>query len=145
MVLVESIGKKARFCEHVVSSLGLANTEVAHARAEQVGRMSDYRAGFDWAVARAVAQLPILLEYLLPLLKLDGTAIAQKGETGPAEAQEAEKALEVLGGQLREIIPVELPGVTETRHLIVVDKVAATPETYPRRPGIPAKRPLTVS
>lgn len=141
-VLVESIGKKARFCQHVVNTLGLATAEVVHARAEQVGRQEGYRAGFDWAVARAVAQLPILMEYLLPLMKLGGTAIAQKGETGPAEAQSAQGALEVLGGRLREVITVELPGVAETRHLVVVEKVAATPEAYPRRPGIPTKRPL---
>ena len=89
-----------------------------------------------------MAKLPTLLEYLLPLVKVGGGAIAQKGETAPAEAQSAAAALEVLGGELEEIIPVELPSVTETRHLVVVRKAAATPEKYPRRAGIPGKRPL---
>ena len=104
--------------------------------------MSEYRESFDWAVARAVAVLPTLLEYLLPLVKVGGGAIAQKGDTAPAEAHSAAAALDVLGGELEEIIPVELPGVTETRHLVVVRKSAATPEKYPRRVGIPSKRPL---
>ena len=145
VVLVESIGKKAQFCQHVVDQLELANVEVINSRAEQVGRLPEYRESFDWAVARAVAKLPTLLEYMLPLVKVGGGAIAQKGETAPAESQSAAVALEVLGGKLEEIIPVELPGVTETRHLVVVLKSAATPEQYPRRPGIPSKRPLTTA
>ncbi len=142
IVLVDSIGKKTQFCQHVVDNLELANVEVINSRAEQVGRLPEYRESFDWALARAVAKLPTLLEYLLPLLKVGGGAIAQKGDTAPAEAQSAEVALEVLGGELEEVIPVELPSVTETRHLVVVRKSAATPEKYPRRPGIPSKRPL---
>ena len=141
MVLVESIGKKAQFCQHVVDQLELTNVIVINSRAEQVGRNPEHRESFDWALARAVAKLPTLLEYLLPLVKVGGGAIAQKGDTAPAEAQTAEIALEVLGGELEEIIPVELPSVTETRHLVVVRKTAATPEQYPRRAGGPGKRP----
>jgi 16S rRNA (guanine527-N7)-methyltransferase len=144
LVLVESIGKKAQFCQHVLDNLELANVEVINSRAEQVGRLAEYRESFDWAVARAVAKLPTLLEYLLPLVKVGGGAIAQKGETAPAEAQSAEVALEVLGGELEEIVRVELPSVTETRHLVVVRKSAATSEKYPRRAGIPGKRPLSL-
>jgi 16S rRNA (guanine527-N7)-methyltransferase len=89
-----------------------------------------------------VANLNVLSEYLLPLVKLGGTMLAQKGETAPAEAQSAEGAMEMLGGKLRELIPVQLPGVAEDRYLVLVDKVAATPPNYPRKPGIPAKQPL---
>ena len=142
MVLVESIGKKAQFCQHVVDQLQLTNVVVIHSRAEKVGRLPEYRETFDWAVARAVAQLPTLLEYLLPLVKVGGRAIAQKGETALVEAQSASAAFEVLGGELEEIVPVELPTVTETRHLVTVRKSAATPEKYPRRAGIPSKRPI---
>ena len=142
MVLVESIGKKAQFCQHIVDELQLTNVAVIHSRAEQVGRLPEYRETFDWAVARAVAKLPTLLEYLLPLVKVDGRTIAQKGDTAPAEAHSAAVAMEVLGGELEEITPVELPTVTETRYLVVVRKSAATPEKYPRRPGVPGKRPL---
>ncbi|MCH8341959.1 MAG: 16S rRNA (guanine(527)-N(7))-methyltransferase RsmG [Chloroflexi bacterium] len=142
MLLVESIGKKAQFCQHIVDELELTNVAVIHSRAEQVGRLPEYREQFDWALARAVANLPTLLEYLLPLVKVGGGAIAQKGDTAPAEAQSARVAMGVLGGELTEIIPVELPGVAESRHLIVMRKSAATPEKYPRRPGVPGKRPL---
>jgi 16S rRNA (guanine527-N7)-methyltransferase len=142
MTLVDSIGKKMEFCRHVISSLGLDCVDFVQDRAERIGKNVVYRERYDWAIARAVAVLPVLLEYLLPLLKLGGRAVVQKGETGPAEAHSAEKALSVLGGEIKQVLPVELPRVTETRYLIVVDKVARTPEKYPRKPGIPAKRPL---
>jgi 16S rRNA (guanine527-N7)-methyltransferase len=142
LVLVESIGKKARFCQYVVDHLHLTNVTVVHSRAEQVGRLPEHRERFDWVLARAVAKLPTLLEYLLPFVKVGGRAIAQKGDTALVEAQSAAAALEVLGGQLEEIIPVELPGVTETRYLVVVEKSTATPDQYPRRPGVPGKRPI---
>ncbi len=142
ITLVESIGKKMEFCRHVIRSLGLNGVDFVQDRAERLGKNVAYRERYDWAIARAVAILPVLLEYLLPFIKLGGGAIVQKGETGPAEAHSAEKALSVLGGEIKQILPVELPRVTETRYLIVVDKVACTPEKYPRKPGIPAKRPL---
>jgi len=142
MTLVESIGKKMEFCRHVISSLGLDGVDFVQARAENLGKNAQHRERYDWAIARAVAILPVLLEYLLPFIKLGGSAIVQKGETGPAEAHSAEKALSVLGGEIKQILPVELPRVAEPRYLIVVDKVACTPEKYPRKPGIPAKRPL---
>ncbi len=142
MTLVESIGKKMEFCRHVVSSLGLDGVDFVQARAEHLGKNVAHRERYDWAIARAVAILPVLLEYLLPFIKLGGRAIVQKGETGPAEAHSAEKALSILGGEIKQVLPVELPRVSEDRYLIVVEKVACTPEKYPRKPGIPAKRPL---
>ncbi|MCK5053258.1 MAG: 16S rRNA (guanine(527)-N(7))-methyltransferase RsmG [Anaerolineales bacterium] len=142
MTLVESVGKKMEFCRHVSSSLGLDGIDFIQARAEHLGKNVAHRERYDWAIARAVAILPVLLEYLLPFIKLGGGAVVQKGETGPAEVHSAEKALSVLGGEIKQVLPVELPRVTETRFLIVVEKVAGTSEKYPRRPGIPAKRPL---
>ncbi|HUS84298.1 MAG: 16S rRNA (guanine(527)-N(7))-methyltransferase RsmG [Anaerolineales bacterium] len=142
ITLVESIGKKMEFCRHVIRSLDLDGIDIVQARAEHLGKNMAYRERYDWAIARAVAILPVLLEYLLPFIKLGGGAIVQKGETGPAEVHLAEKALSVLGGEIKQVLPVELPRVTETRYLIVVDKVACTPEKFPRKPGIPAKRPL---
>ncbi|HEY4667857.1 MAG TPA: 16S rRNA (guanine(527)-N(7))-methyltransferase RsmG [Anaerolineales bacterium] len=143
LILVESIGKKADFCRHIVRLLGLEGIEVMQARAEQLGRDPNYRGQHDWAVARAVARLPVLLEYLLPLLRVDGVAIAHKGESGPAETITALPALQRLGGVLQQVVPVELPGVSETHFLIVVKKINETPAKYPRRPGIVAKRPIT--
>jgi 16S rRNA (guanine527-N7)-methyltransferase len=140
--LVESIGKKVDFCRHLIRELGLGDVHVLHARAEEVGRMPGHRASYDWALARAVAPMGVLAEYLLPLLSIGGKALAQKGETGPAEAHAAEGAMHILGGRLAQLIPVELPRVAESRFLVLVKKVAETPEKYPRRSGIPAKRPL---
>jgi 16S rRNA (guanine527-N7)-methyltransferase len=142
LTLVESIGKKADFCEHVVAKLGLAGVEVIQMRAEELGRLAAHREQYDWALARAVAILPVLLEYLLPLVRVGGSVLAMKGESGPAEAQTADNAAKLLGGHLRQLHPLTLPGVVEERYLVVVDKVAATPERYPRRVGIPTKRPL---
>jgi len=142
VTLVESVGKKVEFCRHVVRTLGLEGIEVIHARAEDVGRMANHREAYDWAVARAVASLPVLVEYLLPLVRLGGHALALKGASGPAEAQEAESAIQILGGRLRRLMPISLPGIAEERYLVVIDKVAATPAMYPRKAGIPVKRPL---
>ena len=142
MTLVESIGKKLEFCRHVCISLGLEGIDFVQARAEHLGRDGAYREQYDWALARAVAVLPVLVEYLLPFLKLGGEGIVQKGETGPAETHSAETALVILGGEIKQVVPVELPRVAETRYIIAVDKIARTPEKYPRKPGIPAKRPL---
>lgn len=142
VTLVESVGKKAMFCQHIVKTLGLENIEVIQARAEDLGQKPAHRESYDWAVARAVANLNILSEYLLPLVKLGGTMLAQKGETGPAEAQSAEKAMKILGGKLKQLIPVNLPGVADDRYLVLVEKVAATPPKYPRKAGIPMKMPL---
>ena len=142
VTLVESVGKKAMFCQHIVKTLGLENIEVIQARAEDLGQRPEHRESYDWAVARAVANLNILSEYLLPLVKLGGTMLAQKGETGPAEAQTAEKAMRILGGKLQQLIPVNLPGVADDRYLVLVEKVAATPPKYPRKAGIPMKTPL---
>lgn len=142
VTLVESVGKKAMFCQHVIQTLGLDDMEVIHARAEDAGHDPAHRETYDWAVARAVANMNILAEYLLPLVKLGGTMLAQKGESGPAEAQSAEKAMKLLGGKLKQLIPVHLPGVADDRYLVLVEKIAATPPRYPRKAGIPMKAPL---
>ncbi len=142
LTLVESVGKKADFCRHVVKTLELQGVEVIQERAETIGQIPAYREQYDWAVARAVAVLPVLAEYLLPLVRVGGSMLAMKGESGPAEAHSAEHALRVLGGHLRQLVPVTLPGVVEERYLVVIDKVAATPAGYPRKVGIPSKRPL---
>jgi 16S rRNA (guanine527-N7)-methyltransferase len=142
LTLVESVRKKAMFCQHIVHTLELEHVDVIQARAEDLGQNPDHREKYDWAVARAVANLKVLSEYLIPLVKVGGMVLAQKGESGPAEAQSAEKAMELLGGKLKQLIPVTLPSVAEDRYLVVVEKVAATPPKYPRKPGIPMKQPL---
>jgi 16S rRNA (guanine527-N7)-methyltransferase len=142
VVLVEATAKKVQFCQHVVAGLKLEGVDVLQARAEDLGHEPIHRQRYDWAVARAVAALPVLAEYLLPLTRIGGLAIAQKGETGPAEVHAAEEAINHLGGHVRQLRPIELPKVAESRYLVLIDKVAATPNLYPRRVGVPSKRPL---
>jgi 16S rRNA (guanine527-N7)-methyltransferase len=142
LTLVESVGKKADFCRHVVETLKLEGVTVLTGRAEEVGQMLEHRQQYDWAVARAVAVMPVLAEYLLPLVRVGGRVLAQKGETGPAETQTAEHAIRVLGGRLRQLVRVTLPGVADERYLVVIDKIAATPPQFPRRVGLPAKKPI---
>jgi 16S rRNA (guanine527-N7)-methyltransferase len=142
LALLEATRKKVTFLEHMVRMLGLKEVEVIHGRAESLGRAPLHREQYDWALARAVAEMPTLAEYLLPLVRVGGATLAQKGEGAAAEVQSAEAAIVALGGRVRRLMPVELHGLAETRYLVVVDKVAATPEKYPRRPGIPRKSPL---
>lgn len=142
LTLVESVGKKADFCRHVVQKLGLDGVQVVQQRAETLGQMPEHRQQYDWALARAVAVMNVLVEYLLPLTRIGGVALALKGESAPAETHAAEHAIRLLGGHLRKLIQVTLPGVVEDRYLVIIDKVAATPNAYPRRVGMPSKRPL---
>ncbi len=142
LTLVESVAKKAGFCQHIVEVLELEGVTVIQERAEIIGRDPEHREGYDWAIARAVASTSVLVEYLLPLVRLGGIALAMKGAAAPLEAQSGERAIQVLGGRLKNLIPVELPGVAEERYLVLIEKVAATPSGYPRRVGVPAKKPL---
>lgn len=142
LTLVESIGKKADFCRHIVDTLQLENVEVITARAEEVGAQDTHREMYDAATARAVAQLNILAEYLLPLVRVGGFAIAQKGNTAPAESQQANRAITILGGVIRPLILVMIPRVEEARYLVVMKKIKPTPAAYPRRVGIPSRKPL---
>jgi 16S rRNA (guanine527-N7)-methyltransferase len=142
LTLVDSVGKKVEFCRHIVEALHLKDVEVIQERAETIGLLPEHRQSYDWAIARAVAEMPVLVEYTLPLVKIGGRMLAMKGESGPAESQSAEHATRVMGGHLNQLIPVTLPGVEDQRYLVVVEKLAATPDRFPRRVGIPAKRPL---
>ncbi len=142
LTLLEATAKKVTYLQHMVDTLRLTEVEVIHGRAEEMGQQPAHREQYDWALARAVAEMPALVEYLLPLVRVGGKMLAQKGEGAAAEVHRADAAIATLGGQVRQLMPVELRGLAETRYLVVVDKVAATPEKYPRRPGVPKKRPL---
>lgn len=142
ITLVESVGKKADFCRHIVQVLKLEQVDVVQARAEEIGLDKNHRERYDWAVARAVANMPVLMEYLLPLVRVGGAVLAQKGESGPAEAHSADRAIKLLGGQLRKLQKINLPSIAEDRYLVVVEKCATTPPGYPRRVGLPSKKPI---
>lgn len=142
VLLVDSVHKKTDFCSHIIQRLDLKGIDVIHERVEHLGQDRRYREQFDWAVARAVAQFSTLAEYLLPLVRIGGKMLAMKGDQGPFEAQQASRAISLLGGELQQVRSVTLPGVTEERFLITVGKKASTPDKYPRRVGAPAKKPL---
>lgn len=142
LTLLEATGKKTAFLEHIVKQLALSNVSVVHMRAEEAGQVAVHREHYDLVLARSVAHMPILMEYLLPLCKIGGRCIAMKGESAAAETGLAEHALRLLGGRVVQLTPIELPYVAETHYLVVIQKIAATPAHYPRRPGLPSKSPL---
>lgn len=142
LTLLEATGKKVDFLNHIVERLGLQQVTAIHARAEELAHDPAHRGQYDLAFARAVAELAVVVEYTLPFCKVGGLVVAQKGEAGAAEAWNAEGAITLLGGELQRVVPVQLAGLPEDRCLIVIKKTSPTPEAYPRRPGIPGKRPL---
>jgi 16S rRNA (guanine527-N7)-methyltransferase len=142
ITLLEATGKKIAFLEYVIGLLGLTNAAALHARAEEAGQHPDHRAAYDLAVARAVARLPTLLEYLLPLVRVGGRCIAMKGITAHEEAESAKRALRILGGRLISVETVSLPEIDEPHYLVIVEKTEPTSPAYPRRPGTPSKKPL---
>ena len=146
VTLLESNGKKCDFMRHVVSELGFEGVTVLNSRAEDAGRLKDHRESYDLATARGVSKLPILAEYTLPFLKLGGVAVLPKGhdrEAVQGEVEDASFAANELGAAPAIIQPVAHPGTSPMDHIIYWLKVQPTKDRYPRRPGIPAKRPLS--
>ena len=141
LTLVDSVAKKTGFLSHIVQVLGLDDVAVFTARAEALGQDPAHRQSYDWALARALAPMPVLAEYLLPLVRVGGSLLAQKGADAVLEVQQAGAALAELGGELEQVMPVGLPG-GEEHYLVRIKKVKPTPDKYPRREGIPTKRPL---
>ena len=142
LTLLEATGKKVAFLQHLVAQLGLRDVAILHARAEDAAHAAAQRTQYDAVVARAVAALATLVEYALPFVRVGGVFIAQKGVAVDDEMRAATYACELLGGRWRAVVPAQLPGL-EQRHLVVVEKVAATPAQFPRRAGIPERKPLT--
>ncbi len=141
LTLSDSIGKKTLFLDHVRRNLSLEHVEIITMRAEEHGHDPAHRGRYDAVVARAVAALPVLSEYCLPLLRIGGRFVAPKGADGAAEAASARGAMGHLGAKLVAVMPVTLPGV-EPRTLVVMEKTGPTPRGFPRPPGMPTKRPL---
>jgi len=142
LVLLDATAKKAAFLHHLKQKLGLDNVEIVVGRAEEVAHLSEYRERFDIVLSRAVAPLPTLVELTLPFCAIGGSFIAQKKGDVDLEIGRATKAINTLGGNLRGVKRIGLQEFTDERRLIIFDKVSATPNQYPRRPGIPAKRPI---
>ena len=142
VTLMDSTAKKLRFIDEVGDTLQLMNIRTVHARAEDAGRDKRHRQAYDIVTARAVARMPILMEYTLPLAKPGGQVIALKGTSAYDETNAAANAISTLGGELFTIEEVNLPTLDNPRYLIVIDKVEPTPRRYPRKAGIPAREPI---
>jgi 16S rRNA (guanine527-N7)-methyltransferase len=142
VTLVESVGKKAAFLNHMTDTLGLEGVEVCAQRAESLAHDPRMRGNFDVVVSRAVADMSVLAELTLPLCKPGGRVVAQKKFGVYDELKRAERAISLLGGTLESIETVDLEEIGEQRWLVVLSKNSESPSSYPRRPGIPAKRPL---
>lgn len=141
LTLLDSLNKRIRFLQIVVEELGLQDVICVHGRAEEAAR-KEFREGFDIAVSRAVARLPVLAEYCLPFVRVGGAFLAWKGMQYQEEAEEAKKAVALLGGSGIEITRVHLPGMEDVRAILRVPKAKPTPKAYPRKAGMPVKKPL---
>jgi 16S rRNA (guanine527-N7)-methyltransferase len=142
LTLLEATAKKGKFLKHLIGRIGLGGVEILIGRAEEVGRDNRYREKFDIALSRAVAPLPALIELVLPFCTVGGVCIVMKKGNIGREVAQARKAINILGGTLREVKPVVITELNNERCLLIIDKVKPTPPEYPRRPGRPTKRPI---
>lgn len=143
LVLLEATRKKLAFLEAVTRELGLEDVTTIHGRAEDLGRQPEWRERFDLVTARAVARLNVLVEYLLPLTRIGGVAVALKSASIDDELAEAAPAVKRLGGGIRDVKKVRLPETDIERALVVIEKTRSTPKRYPRAGGEIGRRPLT--
>ena len=142
VTLLDSTAKKLRFIAHAGHDIGLSNISTLHARAEDAGRSSEHRETYDIVTARAVARMPALMEYTLPLAKLAGQVIAMAGSNAYDDSNSAAKAIDLLGGELFAIERINLPTLDNPRYLVVIDKIRPTPARYPRSAGMPTRDPI---
>lgn len=141
-ILVDSLNKRINFLEEVKGQLNLENMELIHARVEDLAHDEEYREKADAIVSRAVSNLSTLAEYMLPFVKTGGLCICMKGSNISEEIESSKNALNVLGGKIEKIEKIILPNSDMERNIIVIKKVNSTPNKYPRKAGIPAKKPL---
>lgn len=141
LILVDSLNKRIQFLEEVKKELVLNNLELIHSRVEDLAKDSNYRESADVAVSRAVANLRVLVEYMLPFVKKEGIVICMKGPNIEEEIEEAKNAIEILGGKIENIDNIQLPENLE-RNIVIIKKVKDTPSKYPRKAGTPVKQPL---
>lgn len=145
ITLLDSLGKRVNFLNAVIEALGLANAAAVHTRAEDAARDARYRERYDVALARAVAALPVLMELLLPFVKIEGKCVCYKGPSVEEELNAGGAAADLLGGGRPRVIPVSAAVLPEYRHCLVVsEKRGRTPDRFPRKAGTPAKHPLGI-
>lgn len=142
VTLIDSLGKRLKFLQQVIDTLGLKYIRCEHLRAEDAGKSNKHREKYDLVTARAVARLSVLAEYCLPLVKKGGRFIALKGSKYAEEITEGSEAVKILGGKIISAEPVKLPGLDDGRAIIKISKLKTTPAQYPRKAGTPEKQPL---
>ena len=140
ITLADSLNKRIKFLDEVIAELGLEKVKTIHARAEELARNKEHRANYDVVVSRAVANLSTLGEYCIPFVKEGGCFISYKSGEVEEEVENAKNAIKILGGQIKNIYKFELS--EQKRSFITIEKIKATPKTYPRKAGTPAKMPL---
>lgn len=140
--MLDSLGKRVNFLNTVCEKIELNNAKAVHMRAEDGGRDKSYREKFDVAVARAVADLAVLAEYALPFVKEGGYFLAMKGTAPLEEIERAKKAIKILGGQIEKVSEVKIEALNLNHTIVVIKKIAKTPNIYPRKAGTPSKNPL---
>ncbi len=142
LTLLDSLNKRLLFLEEVEKELKLDNVENVHGRAEDIGQDKKYREKYDYATSRAVARLSVLVEYLLPFVKVGGYCICMKGPNIEDELKDAEKAIKVLGGEIEKIDNFKLENDDNERNIVIIKKIKNTPKQYPRKAGTPTKEPI---
>lgn len=142
MTLADSLNKRILFLDEVIDALGLDGITTVHGRAEDLAVNGNYREQFDYCVSRAVANLSTLSEYCLPFVKLGGSFISYKSGEIEEELSAAKKAIFLLGGKVKEVVPFQLDGTDISRSFVMIGKEKKTPKSYPRKSGTPSKKPL---
>lgn len=142
VLLMDSLNKRIKFLDEVINATELKNVDTIHGRAEELARNKDYRGKFDVATSRAVAALNVLLEYMIPFVKVGGYCICMKGSNVEEEINNSKNALKELKCSIEDVIQFELPGTDYGRNIIIIRKNEETPKRYPRKAGTPSKEPL---
>ena len=142
IVLLDSLNKRINFLDEVIEMLQLRKIEAVHGRAEDYARQKEFRENFDFCVSRAVANLSTLSEYCLPFVKQGGYFISYKSGKIEEELSNAENAVKVLGGNVKEVVKFSLMDTDMDRSFMVVEKKKTTPKRYPRKAGLPSKEPI---
>ena len=143
LALMDSTGKKITFLNHLRQKLGLNDIEVVNGRAEELAHLIQYRDSFDLVLARGLAPMPTLAELTIPFCKIAGKVVAHKKGDITEEMNQAKRAISTMGGKLIEMKPVTLTEFPDNRCLVVIEKIAPTPDQYPRGSGLPVKRPIS--
>lgn len=142
IVLFDSLNKRLKVLEDIIEKIKLNNIETLHGRAEETFKNKEYREKYDIATSRAVASLNVLVELMLPAVKVGGKCICMKGNNAEIEIEEAREAIKVLGGKIDKVEKIILPEMNLERTIIIIKKEKVTPKQYPRKPGTPQKTPI---